>query len=217
MLNRARLSNGNRRHWRWILSQRNHMKPHSKPSTRGPLSAGRPWPLGVEWVQEDDAFNFALYSQHATGVTLMCYSQKDPVKPVFQFRFRHPAHKTGSIWHCRIPASELRRAALYAYRVEGPHDAGPGRRFDPQKILLDPYAPSVFFPPDFSRDACARSGPTDGRAPLGRLPKRGGVSADGQRSALLRPRRHRHELLTSRGFTARATWRFRCETRTSPA
>ena len=125
------------------------MKPISKTSSRGPLPAGRPWPLGVEWVEEEDAFNFALYSQHATGVTLLCYSEKDPVKPVFEFRFQYPAHKTGSIWHCRIPPNELNGATLYAYRVEGPHDPERGQRFDPQKVLLDPYAPSVFFPPEF--------------------------------------------------------------------
>src|SRR5262249_58580401 len=40
------------------------------------------------------------------------------------------------------------------------------------KVLLDPHARSVFFPPDFSRQACAQPGPTNGRAPLGRLPKK---------------------------------------------
>jgi glycogen operon protein len=134
------------------------------------ISAGRPWPLGVEWLHEEDAFNFALYSRHATGVTLLCYSEKAPARPVFEFRLQHPAHKTGSIWHCRIPAAELHGATLYTYRVEGPHEPDRGHRFDPQKVLLDPYAPSVFFPPQFSRQACARAGPTDGRAPLGRLP-----------------------------------------------
>ena len=69
-------------------------------------------------------------------------------------------------------SEDLRGASVYAYRVEGPHDPDRGHRFDPQKILLDPYARSVFFPPEFSRDACANAGPTDGRAPLGRLPAR---------------------------------------------
>jgi isoamylase len=136
----------------------------------GPIPAGSPWPFGVQWVEADDAFNFSLYSRHATGVTLLCYTEEDPARPVLEFRFQHPAHKTGNVWHCRIPASELSGATLYAYRVDGPHEPEHGHRFDPQKILLDPYAPSVFFPPQFSRDACAQPGPTDGRAPLGRLP-----------------------------------------------
>ncbi len=44
------------------------------------MPAGRPWPLGVEWVEEERAFNFALYSRHATGVTLLCYAKGDPDK-----------------------------------------------------------------------------------------------------------------------------------------
>src|SRR5262245_13958120 len=109
----------------------------SPTSTRCRIVAGRPWPLGVEWVDADDAFNFALYSRHATGVTLLGYAEKELAKPVFEFRLKHPEHKTGSIWHCRIPASELQGATLYAYRVEGPHQPDSGQRFDPQKLLLD--------------------------------------------------------------------------------
>ena len=144
--------------------------PHSR--SPGPMPAGSPWPFGVQWVEADDAFNFSLYSKHATGVTLLCYTEEDPARPVFEFRFQHPAHKTGNVWHCRIPATALLGATLYAYRVEGPHEPEHGQRFDPQKVLLDPYAPSVFFPSEFSREACAQAGPTDGRAPLGRLPSK---------------------------------------------
>src|SRR5262249_19087582 len=107
----------------------NRMKSAAKPASRRPVPAGRPWPLGVEWVEAEDAFNFALFSRHATGVTLLGYSEKDPAKPVFEFRFQHPAHKTGNIWHCRLPTRELRGAALYAYRVEGPCDPERGHRF----------------------------------------------------------------------------------------
>lgn len=139
---------------------------------RGSVPAGSPWPLGAQWVEAEDAFNFALYSRYAIAVTLLCYREDHPDQPVFEFQFQHPAHKTQNIWHCRIPASELRGATLYAYRIEGPRDPERGQRFDVEKVLLDPYAPSVFFPPGFSREACARPGPTDGRAPLGRLPAR---------------------------------------------
>jgi len=96
------------------------MKPAAKPPQPAAILAGRPWPLGVEWVQAEDAFNFALYSRHATGAT------------------------------------------LYAYRLEGPHDPECGHGFDPQKVLLDPYAPSVFFPPQFSRKTNAPTSITEG-------------------------------------------------------
>ena len=132
---------------------------------------GKPWPLGVRWIEAEAAFNFALFTRHATAVTLLCYREEDVATPVFEFRFQHPVHKTGSIWHSRIPASELRGATLYAYRVEGPDEPRQGHRFDPQRVLLDPYAQSVFFPPGYSRETCSKPGPTDGKAPLGRLPK----------------------------------------------
>jgi len=136
------------------------------------ISAGTPWPYGVRWIEEDDAFNFSLYSKYATGVLLLFYTEKEPTRPVFEFRFQHPAYKTGSIWHCRIAASKLQGATLYGYRIEGPFDPEHGHRFDPQKVLLDPYAPSVYFPPGFSREKCIQPGPTDGFAPLGRLPEK---------------------------------------------
>jgi glycogen operon protein len=176
----------------------------SKSAAPSTLPAGRPWPLGVERVEEEDAFNFALYSRHATGVTLLCYGEKDPAQPVFELRFQHPAHKTGSIGHCRIPAGELRGATLYAYRVEGPHDPEHGQRFDSQKILLDPYAPSVFFPPDFSREACSKPGPTEGRAPLGRLPKKEVTAALAGKGPRYTCRDAIVYELHVKGFTARA-------------
>jgi glycogen operon protein len=168
------------------------------------LPAGSPWPLGVHWVEADDSFNFALFSKHATSVTLVCFSEAEPARPIFEFRLAHPAHKTGNVWHCRIPASELRGATVYAYRVDGPHEPEHGHRFDPQKVLLDPYAPSVFFPPRFSRDACAHAGPTDGRAPLGRLPGKTPLAA----ATGLAPRYTCRDViiyeLHVKGFTARA-------------
>jgi glycogen operon protein len=155
-------------------------------------------------VEADAAFNFALYSKHATGVTLLCYTEEDPARPVFEFRFRHPEHKTGNVWHCRIPARDLHGATLYAYRVEGPHEPEHGLRFDPRKVLLDPFAPSVFFPPAFSRDACARAGPTDGRAPLGRLPGRGTRAAPDEAAPRYTCRDAIVYELHVKGFTARA-------------
>src|SRR5262249_55246066 len=179
------------------------MKSPAKPVAPRSVPAGRPWPLGVEWVAAEDAFNFALFSRHATGVTLLGFSEEDPARPVFEFHFQHPAHKTGSIWHCRIPTRELGGASLYAYRAEGPSDSERGHRFDPQKLLLDPYAPSVFFPPAFSREACSKPGPTDAVAPLGRLPTRQELAAAPEKG----PRHSSRDIiiyeLHVKGFTAR--------------
>lgn len=179
-------------------------EPLAQSRRAAPLPAGRPWPLGVEWVAEEEAFNFAIYSRHATGVTLLCYVETDPTTPIFEFRFQHPAHKTGSIWHCRIPAAGLCGVTLYAYRMEGPQDPDHGQRFDPQKILLDPYAPSVFFPPNFSREACSKPGPTDGCAPLGRLPNREVAAIPEEKGPRYSCRDAIVYELHVKGFTARA-------------
>ena len=131
--------------------------------------AGEEWPFGATWIEAENAFNFALFSRYATRVTLLFYREDDVVRPVLTFELQHPAHKSGNIWHCRIPKDALNGATLYGYRIDGPYEPKKGHYFDPEKILLDPYAPEVFFPPNFSRAACERPGPTDGMAPLGVL------------------------------------------------
>jgi glycogen operon protein len=165
---------------------------------------GTPGPMGVTWAPALNAWNFALYSRRATGVTLLLYRAVDPVHPVLSRRLDAAVNKSGRIWHCWIEAAEAPDAAYYAYRVEGRHDPAAGFRFDAQKILLDPFAPAVYFPPGFDRIAAGLPGPTDGRAPLGVLPKapmRYGKDIE-------RPPRPSHDLIVYelhvKGFTARA-------------
>jgi glycogen operon protein len=132
---------------------------------------GTRFPLGASWVEKDAAWNFALYSKDAESVTLLLYTETDLVNPVFTHRFDYLRNKSGRIWHCRIPQALLRGARYYAYYVVGPGllDGRPWHCFDPDKVLLDPYAKAVFFPPDFDRAAAARPGSNAGKAPLGLL------------------------------------------------
>ena len=132
---------------------------------------GAPSPLGVTWVEEEDAYNFALYSRYADSVTLLLYAEEDVTSPLLQYRLDHLRNKSGRVWHCRVPKSRVDAARYYAYTVSGPPPSGPGEwhRFDSEKILLDPYATSVFFPPGFDRKAAAAPGSTAGKAPLGYL------------------------------------------------
>ncbi len=160
-------------------------------------------PLGATWLPTEQAWNFALYSRYATGVTLLLYSAKDFVAPAFQLQLNPLRNKTGRIWHCFLPQKAAPTARYYAYRVEGPWDPEQGHRFDAQKVLFDPFAVQVFFPPDFSRAAARQPGPNDGRAVLGVLPRRGPkLDRD------IVPPRHTHDTvvyeLHVKGFTARA-------------
>ena len=164
---------------------------------------GSPNHFGAKWVEEEQAYNFALYSRTSSGVTLLFYGEDDPATPVTQYHFDRFINKTGPIWHCRLLAKDLGGATLYAYRVDGPSDSSDGDRYDPQKILLDPYAPAVFFPPSYSREACSRPGVTDGLAPLGILPKPGKMPEWDDEP----PTPHSHDAIVYelhvKGFTAR--------------
>jgi len=131
---------------------------------------GAAHPFGVNWIGEEAAYNFALYSKHATGLTLLLYSGSDLVRPVLKLRLDPLTHKSGRVWHCRVPEKETNGAIYYGYSAEGPYDPSTGQRFDPQKILLDPYARAVFFPPEFSRESARHPASNAGRAPLGFLP-----------------------------------------------
>ncbi len=128
---------------------------------------GSPNPLGVTWIEAEQAYNFALFSVHATGVTLLLYSDKDLLYPVYEQTLDYLTHRSGGIWHIRVPASTVRQACYYAYRVEGPFAPEEGQRFDSDKILMDPYAKSVYFPPEFNRQASIGPGSNAGKTPLG--------------------------------------------------
>ncbi|MEZ6062125.1 MAG: isoamylase [Planctomycetaceae bacterium] len=134
-------------------------------------SAGTPFPLGVSWIARENAWNFALYSRHAEQVTLLLYGAEELTRPLFCYDLDFRRHKSGPIWHCRVPRSQAPDARYYAYRVDGPA-SGPGfamHAFDGQKLLVDPYARSIYFPPGFDREAARQPGSNEGHAPLALL------------------------------------------------
>ncbi len=130
---------------------------------------GLPSPLGASWNKNARAWNFAIYSKFATSVTLLFYGCDDFSEPLHRVRLDPLRNKSGRVWHCWIPEDEIQGAEYYAYAVDGPHEPSAGRRFDPDKVLLDPYARAVYFPPAFDREAACGRGSNGGRAPLGVL------------------------------------------------
>lgn len=96
------------------------------------IEEGVPLPLGATW--DGKGTNFALFSAHATKVTL-CLFDDNGEKEVA--RLDLPEY-TNEIWHGYVPG--LRPGALYGYRVEGPYEPDAGHRFNAHKLLLDPYA-----------------------------------------------------------------------------
>src|SRR5579871_5749009 len=144
----------------------------STSPTRPSWNAGEgvPAPLGVTWLESENSVNFAVYSAHAESVTLLLFSDTDYFNPCFSLHFDYLRNKSGPVWHCRIPMDRIGAAQYYAYSVTGVSVHADGRHtFDPQKLLLDPYARCVYFPPLFDRTLAMREGSNTGRAPLGVL------------------------------------------------
>ncbi len=93
---------------------------------------GEPYPLGATW--DGQGVNFALFSENAEGVEL-CLFDPSGQEEVERIELRE---RTDRIWHCYLPYCRL--GQLYGYRVHGPYDPENGHRFNPNKLLLDPYA-----------------------------------------------------------------------------
>jgi len=96
---------------------------------------GRPYPLGATW--DGEGVNFALFSEHAEGVELCLFDPKGR-REVERLALRE---RTDQVWHCYLP--DARPGLLYGYRVQGKYDPPQGLRFNPRKLLLDPYAKSI--------------------------------------------------------------------------
>jgi glycogen operon protein len=132
------------------------------------LIEGSPFPLGLSWIENQRAYNFAIYSKHAESVELLFYKDGELEKAARVFQFDYLTHKSGPIWHCRIAQRNLEGCQYYAYKIGGP-SPGPGfswHTFDPEKLLLDPYAKAVSFPSSFDRDAAREPGSNEGQAAL---------------------------------------------------
>ncbi|MBL9163980.1 MAG: glycogen debranching protein GlgX [Planctomycetaceae bacterium] len=97
---------------------------------------GRPYPLGATW--NGKGVNFALYSENATKVELCLYNSPDDDKETERITL---VEHTDMVWHCYLP--DVRPGQVYGYRVHGPYEPEQGHRFNPNKLLLDPYAKAL--------------------------------------------------------------------------
>jgi isoamylase len=116
-------------------------------------NAGHSSPLGATVV--DGGVNFSLFSRGATGVELLLFDREDDARPARVMRLDPAANRTYHYWHVCMPG--IRPGQLYGYRVAGPSDPANGMRFDPAKVLLDPYGRGVVVPKNYSRDAARQA------------------------------------------------------------
>src|SRR5688572_8483990 len=96
---------------------------------------GQPYPLGATWTGL--GVNFAIFSAHATRVDLCLFDSPQTTTPT---SVTLPEH-TDMVWHGYFP--DVRPGQLYGYRVHGPYEPANGHRFNPHKIVVDPYARSI--------------------------------------------------------------------------
>lgn len=97
---------------------------------------GKPYPLGATF--DGAGVNFALFSECATKVELCLFSGNGDGLPTEVIPLRE---QTDQVWHCYLPDAEP--GQLYGYRVHGPYDPANGHRFNPKKLVLDPYAKAI--------------------------------------------------------------------------
>ncbi len=96
---------------------------------------GQPYPLGATW--DGQGVNFALFSEHAEKVEL-CLFDPQGRRETERIPLRE---QTDRVWHCYLP--DARPGLLYGYRVHGPYAPEKGQRFNPNKLVLDPYAKAI--------------------------------------------------------------------------
>ncbi len=109
--------------------------------TRTRVRPGRPYPLGA--TPDGTGVNFAIFSQHAEQVELCLFG--GPEAPEETVRIPLP-ERTEGVWHGWL--SDVRPGQAYGYRVSGPYDPPAGHRFNPAKVVLDPYAKRIAEPWD---------------------------------------------------------------------
>jgi glycogen operon protein len=97
---------------------------------------GQPYPLGANW--DGNGVNFALFSENATSVQLCLFESAEARAEVVRITL---PEQTDMVWHGYLP--DVRPGQLYGYRVQGPYDPRNGHRFNPNKVVLDPYAKAI--------------------------------------------------------------------------
>jgi isoamylase len=97
---------------------------------------GSAFPLGATW--DGEGVNFAIFSENATAVDLCLFDANEDADARHTIRLRE---RSDQIWHCYLP--DARPGQLYGYRVHGPYAPEEGHRFNPNQLLIDPYAKAV--------------------------------------------------------------------------
>jgi isoamylase len=120
-------------------------------------SNGKSYPIGSH--TEKHGVNFCLFSKNCQSVDLLLFKSIEDIIPNRIINLDPHRNHTYHYWHIFVPGIE--RGQLYGYRINGPNEAHNGNRFDPGKVLLDPYANAVAVPAAYNRKKNSVAGAVD--------------------------------------------------------
>ena len=115
------------------------------------IERGQSFPIGS--TVHNNGVNFSLFSKNASSVELLLFNDVNDVIPARVITLDAKKNRTYHYWHVFI--SGIGHGQLYGYRVNGPFEPTQGHRYDPSKVLLDPYAKLVAVPDGYNREATA--------------------------------------------------------------
>lgn len=115
---------------------------------------GKSFPIGA--TVSPDGVNFSVFSKNSTLVELLLFNHVDDPKPATIISLDSWRNRTYHYWHVFVPG--LQPGQIYGYRAHGPFQPERGLRFDPEKILLDPYGRGVAVPERYDRLAASQPG-----------------------------------------------------------
>jgi isoamylase len=117
-------------------------------------ATGRSVPIGATLA--DSGANFSVFSRSAAAIELLLFDRVDDARPSRVIPIDPCLNRTYHYWHLFVPG--VQAGQIYGFRAFGPFDRDRGLRFDPSKVLLDPYGRAVVVPKNYSREAARLQG-----------------------------------------------------------
>src|SRR4030095_60915 len=112
-------------------------------------AAGGSYPLGATLI--NGGANFSVFSRSASRIQLLFFDGVDDARPSRVIPIDGVTERTYHYWHVFVP--DVQAGQIYGFRAYGPFEPAQGFRFDPSKLLLDPYARAIVIPKNYSREA----------------------------------------------------------------
>ena len=135
------------------------MRDRQQTALKAPLAApatGRSFPIGATLA--DGGANFSVFSRSAAAIELLLFDRVDDARPSRVIPIDPCLNRTYHYWHVFVPG--VQAGQIYGFRAYGPFELDRGLRFDPSKLLLDPYGRAVVVPKNYSREAARLQGDT---------------------------------------------------------